>query len=87
MSPGDNPSYHPVTSDGEVRLGNELELHSSEVVGTAKAARWLSMSERQITRMCRQGKLQGAYQPSGFLGKWLIPIRTLEAIYKRPEGL
>lgn len=57
------------------------------VVSTYKAALWLGLSEEIVRRLCRQGKLEGAFQPAGYQGKWLIPIRTLEAIYAPSEEL
>jgi transposase len=75
----------PVTS-GEVDL---LELIEGEVVGTAKAARWLNVSEATVKRICKKGKrgkLPGAYQPSGHHGRWLIPTRDLENIKGRPTN-
>lgn len=52
-------------------------------VGTAKAARWLGLSERTVRDLCQKGKLEGAWQPAGFQGKWLISTECLRAI--RPE--
>ncbi len=57
-----------------------------EVVGVTKAAKWLGLGERQVTNLCKQGKLKGAYQPSGYAGKWLIPTSTLERIRKLPPA-
>ncbi len=57
----------------------------SPVVGTAKAARWLGLGERQITNLCRQGRLPGAFH-SGHSGKWLIPIAALERIRTLPPA-
>jgi hypothetical protein len=57
------------------------------VVGTAKAAKWLGLSERAVRDMCAKGRLGGAYQPSGYSGKYLIPIATLERICPCPEWL
>ena len=59
----------------------------SEVVGTAKAALWLELSEETVRRLCRMGKLAGAYQPAGYQGKWLVPTATLEAIRVCPVWL
>ena len=59
----------------------------SDVVGTAKATKWLGLSEETVRKLCRQGKLPGAFQPAGYQGKWLIPRETLEAIRAQPEGL
>jgi len=56
----------------------------SELIGTAKAAAWLGLSEETVRKLCRQGKLEGAFQPAGYQGKWLIPTATLEAIRARP---
>jgi len=55
-----------------------------ELIGTAKAAAWLGLSEERVRFMCREGRLEGAFQPSGYLGKWLIPTSSLERIRKRP---
>jgi hypothetical protein len=63
---------------------NPLELIEGEVVGTAKAARLLGFSEETVRRWCREGKLEGAFQPSGYDGKWLIPMRSLKRIRWRP---
>ena len=59
----------------------------SGVIGTAKASRWLGLSEATVRRLCRDGKLAGAYQPAGLYGKWLIPTGTLEGIWARPQDL
>lgn len=59
----------------------------SEVVGTAKAALWLEMSEESVRRMCRKGRLKGAYQPAGYQGKWLVPMATLSTIRTCPPWL
>jgi hypothetical protein len=59
----------------------------SEVIGTAKAALWLNMSEETIRRYCREGKLSGAYQPGGYGGMWLVPVATLEATKACPVWL
>ncbi len=59
----------------------------SEVVGTAKAALWLDMSEETVRRLCRNGKLSGAYQPAGYGGKWLVPVTTLSAVRACPVWL
>lgn len=59
----------------------------SEVIGTAKAALWLDLSEETLRRLCRTGKLPGAYQPAGYQGKWLVPVETLEAIRVCPVWL
>ena len=57
------------------------------VVNTYKAALWLGISEESVRRLCRQGKLEGAFQPAGYQGKWLIPGSALEAIRACPEWL
>lgn len=59
----------------------------SAVVGTAKAAKWLDMSEETVRRYCREGKLEGAYQPGGYQGMWLVPVATLSAIRECPASL
>lgn len=59
----------------------------SEVVGTAKAALWLELSEETVRRLCRTGKLKGAYQPAGYQGKWLVPVGTLASIRACPVWL
>ena len=59
----------------------------SEVIGTAKAALWLELSEETVRRLCRTGKLAGAYQPAGYQGKWLVPVATLSAIRECPVWL
>jgi hypothetical protein len=56
-------------------------------VSTHKASLWLGMSEESVRRLCRNGKLKGAFQPSGYQGKWLIPVETLEAVRVCPEWL
>ncbi len=53
-------------------------------VNVYKASRWLGLSERAVTTLCKNGRLEGAYQPSGYLGKWLIPISSLKAITPTP---
>ncbi len=57
------------------------------VVSTHKAALWLGLSEETVRRLCRQGKLKGAFQPAGYQGKWLIPVKALEAMHAQPEWL
>jgi hypothetical protein len=59
----------------------------SSVVSTAKAAAWLGVPERTVRDLCAKGKLEGAYQPAGYQGAWLIPITTLEAIRSRPVDM
>lgn len=59
----------------------------SDVIGTAKAAKWWGVSEESMRRLCREGKLMGAYQPAGYQGKWLIPVETLELLRPCPEWL
>ncbi len=58
----------------------------SDVIGTAKAAKWTGLSERRIRELCQQGRLQGASQ-FAYGGKWLIPTATLERIRPRPPEL
>lgn len=58
----------------------------SEVVGTAKAARWTGLSERRIREMCEQGRIEGAYQWEPGC-KWLIPTATLEKVRPCPLEL
>jgi hypothetical protein len=55
-----------------------------EIVGVTEAAAWLALSEEQVRRLCRAGRLEGAFQPSGYLGMWRIPRSTLECIRRRP---
>lgn len=58
------------------------------VVTSDVAERWLGYkSDRNITRMCNQGKLPGAYQPGGDKGTWFIPVEALEAIRPCPPAL
>ncbi len=57
----------------------------SDVVGTAKAAVWLGLSEETVRKLCRERKLEGAFQPAGYQGKWLVPSATLSAIRARPD--
>ncbi len=64
----------------------DLEHNFSPVIGVSKAARWLGLGERQVTNLCRQGRLPGAYQPSGYSGKWLIPTAALERIRTLPPA-
>jgi hypothetical protein len=59
----------------------------SEVIGTAKAALWLELSEETVRRLCRTGKLSGAYQAAGYRGMWLVPVDTLEAVRACPVWL
>jgi hypothetical protein len=66
-----HPSYFPA-------------LDSGPTLSTAKAARWLGVSERAVRDMCIKGKFKGAYRPAGYNGKWLIPMTTLEAICPMP---
>ncbi len=56
----------------------------SDVVGTAKAAKWIGLSERRIRDMCAEGRLK-VYQPSGYRGKLLIYTSSLERIRPCPE--
>ncbi len=56
----------------------------SDVIGTAKAALWLELSEETVRRLCRLGKLSGAYQPAGYKGKWLVPVKALRDIRQTP---
>lgn len=58
----------------------------SEVVSTAKAAKWTGLSEKRIRELCQLGRLEGAYQ-FAYGGKWLIPTTTLERIRPRPPEL
>ena len=58
----------------------------SDVVGTAKAAKWLGLSERTVRDMCAKGRLE-VYQPSGYRGKLLIYTSSLERIRPCPEWL
>jgi len=76
------PLHAPIGED-EV-LSFEALAEPSPVVGTFKASLWLGVSERTIRRLCRDGKLEGAYQPSGFQGSWLIPLEALQAIRSVP---
>ncbi len=50
------------------------------IVNTYKTSLWLGVSEESVRRLCREGKLKGAFQPAGYQGKWLIPVETLEAV-------
>ena len=59
----------------------------SDVVNTYKASLWLELSEESVRRLCRDGKLEGAFQPAGYQGKWLIPVEALEAIRACPPSL
>ena len=59
----------------------------SEVIGTAKAALWLGVSEETVRRYCRDGRLEGAYQPGGYQKMWLVPVATLSAIRECPVWL
>ncbi len=59
----------------------------SDVIGTAKAALWLGLSERTVRDMCAKRRLEGAYQPNGYASKYLIPVATLERICPCPEQL
>ncbi len=59
----------------------------SAVIGTAKAAKWLELSEETVRRLCRTDKLAGAYQPGGYQGMWLVPVATLSAIRECPASL
>lgn len=63
-----------------------LETPVSEVVNVGTAALWLGVSERTITRLCREGRL-AAYQPAGFAGRWLVYTSSLEAIRPCPKDL
>ena len=56
----------------------------SRVIGTAKASRWLGVSERSVRRLCAQGRLPGAYQPAGYAGKWLVPLKALKRLRATP---
>lgn len=56
----------------------------SRVIGTAKASRWLGVSERSVRRLCAQGRLPGAYQPAGYSGMWLVPLKALQRIRGTP---
>ncbi len=58
----------------------------SDVIGTAKAAKWTGFSEKRIRELCQLGRLEGAYQ-FAYGGKWLIPTATLERIRPRPPEL
>jgi hypothetical protein len=58
----------------------------SDVVSTAKAAKWTGFSERTIRTWCKEKRLEGAYQFQNN-GKWLIPTSTLENIRACPEWL
>jgi len=53
-------------------------------LGTSKAARWLGLSERTVRLMATNGSLNGAFQPSGYAGSWLIPLSTLEGLLSEP---
>lgn len=68
-------------------MAKKQGANMSDVVGTAKAAHWLGLSERTVRDMCAKGRLEGAYQPSGYSGKYLIPTVTLERICPCPEWL
>jgi hypothetical protein len=57
------------------------------VLNISKAAQWLGKSERTIRLLCKDGKLEGAYQVSGYQGMWLIPISALEKITPCPDWL
>jgi len=59
----------------------------TDLLGTAKAAKWLGLSERAVRAMCANKRLEGAYQPNEYNGKWLIPTVTLEKKRPRPEWL
>jgi predicted site-specific integrase-resolvase len=61
-----------------------LEPSYPEVVGTAKAALWLGMSEETVRRLCRAGRIK-ADQPSGYQGKWLISTSELERKRSKPK--
>lgn len=58
-----------------------------DVLNTYKASLWLELSEESVRRLCRTGKLEGAFQPAGYQGKWLIPVEALEAVRARPPSL
>lgn len=53
-------------------------------VNVHKAALWLGMSERAVTALCKAGRLEGAYQPAGYRGMWIVPISALKAITPTP---
>ncbi len=58
----------------------------SEVIGTAKAAKWLGLSERAVRDAAAKGRIPGAFQFEHGC-KWLIPTATLEKIRPCPESL
>ena len=53
-------------------------------MSTAKAAKWLGVPERTVREWCATGRLEGAFQPAGHYGKWLIPLRAIEAMLPYP---
>jgi hypothetical protein len=57
------------------------------IINTYKASLWLGISEESVRRLCRSGKLEGAFQPAGYQGKWLIPVEAVEAVRACPEWL
>ena len=53
-------------------------------VSVAFAARWIGLPERTVRHLAATGRLEGAYQPAGYSGKWLIPLEALLRITPRP---
>jgi excisionase family DNA binding protein len=56
---------------------------TTDLIGTAEAARILGKSNRTIHRMVADGRLTVAHTaPGGYVGVWLFDRRDIEALAK-----
>ncbi len=59
-----------------------------EYVNVVTAARWIGFSQRQVREWCKQKiVLEGVKQPSGYAGKYRIPVAALEKLEECPKWL
>ena len=52
------------------------------LVSATTASRLLGLSPETVRRMCRNGRIPGAVQPSGREGHWKIPLESIEDLLK-----
>ena len=54
------------------------DYDGTTLVSATTAARLLGLSPETVRRMCRNGRIPGAVQPSGREGHWKIPLESIE---------
>lgn len=68
-------------SDGSFIIKPGKPQVISGEVGCTQAAKLVGLSASRIMQLCSEGKIQ-ARQPSGFKGKYLIPLSEIERLRK-----